>query len=305
MLYGTRDRFDYLECNNCGTLQLLNIPDLSKYYPKDYYSFNSKSIFEDNLLLKAAANRIGKHIIENKSFIGKLLNARKPQVARNFLHLLMDSPFRVDLQSRILDYGSGNGALLYGFKAFGFRNLTGADPFIEKEESKKGLKILKKDISELEPEFDLIILHHSFEHIPDPDHVLSHINRLLSKNGVLIIGLPIVGWGWKVYKTNWFPLDPPRHIFIYNEKSLADLVGRFGMKIIHAKHDLHPFTLPISELYSKDISPGSEVLCDPSALLKFYTVEKLAELEAKRKNHIENNETDQAVFYIVRNQSLP
>ena len=32
--------FRYLECVNCKSLQLTNIPDdLSLYYPKDYYAF--------------------------------------------------------------------------------------------------------------------------------------------------------------------------------------------------------------------------------------------------------------------------
>ena len=42
MMFGTRDEFDYLECSACGTLQIVEIPDLSCYYPRDYYSFVSE-----------------------------------------------------------------------------------------------------------------------------------------------------------------------------------------------------------------------------------------------------------------------
>ena len=39
MMFGTRERFDYVECARCGCLQIRDVPaDLSPYYPADYYS---------------------------------------------------------------------------------------------------------------------------------------------------------------------------------------------------------------------------------------------------------------------------
>ena len=40
MMFGTRERFEYLECARCGTVQLIDVPDLSRYYPEDYYAHN-------------------------------------------------------------------------------------------------------------------------------------------------------------------------------------------------------------------------------------------------------------------------
>ena len=40
MMYGTRDEFEYFECENCGCLQISEIPtNLGDYYPSNYYSF--------------------------------------------------------------------------------------------------------------------------------------------------------------------------------------------------------------------------------------------------------------------------
>ena len=41
---GLKESFNYQLCSNCGTMQLLDVPeDLGKYYPnEDYYSFNLK-----------------------------------------------------------------------------------------------------------------------------------------------------------------------------------------------------------------------------------------------------------------------
>src|SRR5713226_2510545 len=40
MMLGFRDVFQYLECEACGCLQLLNPPrDMAQYYPSDYTAF--------------------------------------------------------------------------------------------------------------------------------------------------------------------------------------------------------------------------------------------------------------------------
>src|ERR1700712_3894904 len=42
MQLGLRETFTYMECGNCGCMQLMDIPEnLGKYYPNEnYYSFN-------------------------------------------------------------------------------------------------------------------------------------------------------------------------------------------------------------------------------------------------------------------------
>ncbi len=38
MLFGTRERFDYLHCRACGALQIRDVPgDLGRHYPPEYY----------------------------------------------------------------------------------------------------------------------------------------------------------------------------------------------------------------------------------------------------------------------------
>ena len=40
MMLGLGDTFQYLHCNNCQCLQLIDIPDdMATYYPENYYSF--------------------------------------------------------------------------------------------------------------------------------------------------------------------------------------------------------------------------------------------------------------------------
>ena len=66
--------------------------------------------------------------------------------------------------------------------------------------------------------FDTIILDNVYEHISDPSLIMDEINRVLNKNGLLIIGVPGVK-GYKADKT---------HIKFYNESELKKSLNNFG-----------------------------------------------------------------------------
>jgi hypothetical protein len=41
MMFGTREKFEYIECNDCGSIQrLTEVSDESRFYPNNYYSFS-------------------------------------------------------------------------------------------------------------------------------------------------------------------------------------------------------------------------------------------------------------------------
>src|SRR4029077_3058389 len=41
MMFGLRDKFEYLECGNCGCVQSMNVPaDMAKYCAANYYCFH-------------------------------------------------------------------------------------------------------------------------------------------------------------------------------------------------------------------------------------------------------------------------
>ena len=73
-MFGFGSEFEYLECSNCGCIQLLNIPpDMAKYYPQDqYYSLSSGEKFTNK---KSLSNTIRKNqsdylLFGKKRFIG-------------------------------------------------------------------------------------------------------------------------------------------------------------------------------------------------------------------------------------------
>src|SRR5882724_2868715 len=118
MMFGLRDQFEYLECGNCGCLQLVNPPaDIAKYYPTDYYSFQEQSGVVTAIRRWLGVSAIGRAFIESVS----------PNHA-------MDSVRRLNLptSARILDVGCGSGKLLRDLYYLRFSNASGVDPFIQR-----------------------------------------------------------------------------------------------------------------------------------------------------------------------------
>lgn len=194
MMFGTREEFDYFECGACGTLQIAEIPDLSRHYPKEYYSFSAldELWFTRKLKSRIAARIAGEYFVNGRNFGGKFISEKKDWINFFYPNSLKKPLLNLNFDSRILDFGCGAGRLLQILRVFGFQNLTGADAFIEKDIFyPNGVKIYKKQLDELNSKFDLIMLHHSFEHLPNPLETLCEILPLLDKNGVCLIRLPL------------------------------------------------------------------------------------------------------------------
>ncbi len=69
-------------------------------------------------------------------------------------------------------------------------------------------------------EFDLILFDHSLEHIADQIGTLKIVRRLLTRDGVCIVRIPIAASDvWKEYDVDWVELDAPRHYFIHTPAS--------------------------------------------------------------------------------------
>jgi SAM-dependent methyltransferase len=71
---------------------------------------------------------------------------------------------------------------------------------------------------------EYIILSHVIEHVPDPAAVIDECFRVLKPEGKLIIHTPnAVSFGHKVFRENYYHLDPPRHLFLFSPRSLSKL----------------------------------------------------------------------------------
>ena len=235
------------------------------------------------------------YAVFNKGLIGKFLFAIS---SKSVLRAL--GKINLTLESRILDIGCGSGALLYSLKNIGFINLLGADPFIKAGFTyPNGLTIQKKSITDIDGEWDLIMFHHSFEHVADPLETLRSAAKLLAGGGVCLLRIPTVSsYAWEHYRTNWIQLDAPRHFYLHSLNSIQLLAEKTGLKLEHVVYDSTVLQFYGSEQYLKDIPyiSGESFAINPRQSI--FTAAQIRAFKKKAKELNRQNRGDQAVFYL-------
>ena len=296
MYFGTRDEFEYMECANCGCLQLLNPPkDFTKYYPKNYFTYQQK--FDSKF--KSFLNRFrDKSAMDEKSFLGDLL--LKTFGAPTYIKRL--KIIDIKMNDKILDVGCGKGILLHKMKESGFKYVLGIDPFIDETIIyKNGLKILKENFFDLNEKFDLIMFNHSFEHMENPLEVLQHSNYLLNEKKYLLVRIPVAdSVAFFKYRENWSSLDAPRHLFLYTKKSIQHLANLSGFKIIRTDYDSRSWQFWGSEQYSRDIPLLAENSYYVNTSKSIFSKKEIDKFEEQTKILNGKGEGDQAEFYLQK-----
>ena len=208
--------YNVVKCKRCGLVYVNPQPDREKlefHYNQNYY----KEWIEKQL---------PKRLRMWKKRIKELKNYRN--------------------KGKLLDIGCGLGTFLYlmkkeGFEVVGTEISKWASEFIKK---KYNIEIFNGTLEEAKfpsESFDIITLWHSLEHIPNPKETLNEINRILKKDGLLLIACP-----------NF-------HNFIV--RILYLLVKRKKLKIFSCNaKELHLFHFSIKTLTLMLISTGFKVL---------------------------------------------
>lgn len=132
---------------------------------------------------------------------------------------------------RLLEVGCGNGRMLRDMQSFGWQ-VYGVD-FDEAAVAKareKGLQVAHGDLhSQRYPDdhFDAIVMSHVIEHVHEPSAILQECHRILKPGGRLVMVTPNSdGLGHRLFGANWRGLEPPRHLHIFNVKTLTRLLDK-------------------------------------------------------------------------------
>jgi len=292
MMFGLRDPFTYLECSQCGCVQLLDIPpDMAKYYPKDYYSFQPHGSLMTFLRHQWSAYAYGR-----KNLLGwivaRLFFANQAMMAVRRANIPKDA--------HILDVGCGSGHLLLDLHHLGFRTVAGVDPYLQHDlVYPRGPTVFKRELSGLQGQYDLIMLHHAYEHMDQPAEVMRHLARLLKPTGKVILRIPIAdSYAWRHYNVNWVNLDAPRHFYLHTRKSIEILASQAGLKIEEVVCEGTAYQFWCSEQYLRDIpltDPRSCTSNSPSVVL---TRMLNREFKAKSDDLNKRQEGDLACFYL-------
>jgi SAM-dependent methyltransferase len=135
------------------------------------------------------------------------------------------------LPVKVLDVGCGDGTFLRclpaGVERFGYEpSLSGRSAL-----AKLGVRQLDPHApaGEHEASFDLITLWQVFEHVDAPDDLLQKLRRFLAPGGTVFISVPNFGsLQAGIFRGRWFHLDPARHLFHYEKKTLEEVCERNG-----------------------------------------------------------------------------
>ena len=280
-MFGLGGTFEYVECNSCGGLFLQEIPEnLGKYYPSNYYSF-------------------GKYVKSNP--LSKLLKRLRFKALKSGVSLRPPDYFdwlaklKVNESSKIADIGCGNGQLLAELSYCGFKSLVGYDPYLKVGEfdDSAGFSLKKIDFFDIEEMYDLVMFHHSFEHLPDPVRCFEKLVEILNPGGEVIIRVPVTdGEVWKKEREYWFQLDAPRHLFIPNTKSMEILAKRFNLEIYNITFDSFECQFWGTELYKRGKTlNGAEIH-------KEFTREELSRFKEQSIQYNKMKIGDQACFFL-------
>jgi SAM-dependent methyltransferase len=301
MYFGHRDEFEYFQCAMCGCLQIARIPDnMAKYYPKEYTAYKlHERIHDSKTILYLKRKKLENSLGINLNPLGVILNLF---ITKGFINYLHPANIRVD--SSILDVGTGHGSRLISLRKKGFTNLTGIDPFIDQDiEYETGVKIYKKYLSEAEGQYDLVMLNHSFEHMPDPLQAMKDIYRLLKPDRTALIRIPVAdSYGWRKYGVNWMAMDPPRHFYLHTRKSISILAEKTGFTIFRVFCDSIALHIAASEEFSKDIPLISPHSYYSNPKKSIFSRKQIRTFKRIAKEANKNDEGDTACFYLVKKQ---
>ncbi len=311
MMFGTREEFEYFQCNSCGCLQIAGIPhDLGQFYPTSYYSLTAPSRNQSSPLRAMLLKQRFRNAVFGRGYkLNQLLSnwIKMPELRVDtvlpVVKVLQQAGIR-NFSARFLDVGCGSGSLwLANLRTMGFRQLFGADPFINSDVNCDGITIFKRQLNEMTGSFDFITFHHSLEHIPDQEAALASACRLLAPNGVILVRIPIVSsYSWRHYRTNWVEMDPPRHLYLHSRESIRFLAEKLGLNLYATICDSLDLEFYGSEQYLRGIPLTAKNSYWLNHDNQIFTQEEIESFKNMARQVNEQDECGRACFFFRKTE---
>ncbi len=257
-----RDLFDYAfatapgrwtlhECGGCGCAYLDPRPSaatLSLAYER-YYTHGSgpaASILArlrqgiQDAYLNARYGTSYPNALPGAQYLAILLPRIRSYLVVSFARHLGDASGG---NTRLLDVGCGNGAFLQCAARLGW-DAEGVDSDAAAVAAARaaGCRAMQGNLNELPFEkarYRHITLNHVIEHVDDPIALLRRCFELLAPGGRLWLETPnLRSFGHQVFGAAWRGLEPPRHLVLFDRRSLSFALARAGFSDIEFR--AHP-----------------------------------------------------------------
>lgn len=174
------------------------------------------------------------HTDSRKTFLDKTYQAVKSFMLNKKIDWIEKE---IEHKGKILDIGAGTGDFLMTAKNRGW-DVFGQEPNSDARDLSAGKGIfLKEKISDLpNGSFDVITLWHVLEHVPNLEDQIMELQRLLKKDGLLVIAVPnFKSYDAQVYTANWAAYDVPRHLYHFSRTSVKKIFSEFSFKVVDEK----------------------------------------------------------------------
>jgi 2-polyprenyl-3-methyl-5-hydroxy-6-metoxy-1,4-benzoquinol methylase len=244
--------FAYARCAGCGLLARGPAPaaaELAGLYPDGYHDW----IEATPRNLDRPVNRLA------IAWFYGVASAARPRWWRAALRPLSARVLSGVLEpyggNRLLDVGCGAGAALELYQRLGWR-VQGVEPDARAaaRARARGLAVHAGTLFELPDaaRFDVVLLSHVLEHVPDPTALLARAAGCLAPGGKIVVRTPNArAVGLALYGSCWFPLDAPRHLCLFDPYTIRRLAQRAGLRAARVATRADPQLLSESRHYAR------------------------------------------------------
>ena len=222
----TINGYRLLRCEACGFVKVHPLPDIAQVEAH----YNTTRTGEEQ-------RRLRKDLVAG-------FTAQRNNPKRDFFHGVLSQVSGILGKPAldILEIGSGFGSFVQFANSRG-HHATGTE--VTKEYAAMSSESLLGRIVHVEGNrytdhfgrgsFDLIYMEHVFEHVLDPEAILTQIMQMLRHGGILFLAVPNMDSLSSRLQGKYWPWGaPPDHLYFYNRSNLSLLLERHGFKVTDA-----------------------------------------------------------------------
>ncbi len=232
-MFNHQTRYDYQRCVACHFVFQHPLPSLEKiaaFYPDEY------CVYEEHSRLRSVSS-IRKSILKKYYGYSHLSTSAFNDLVSPVLKLF-NQKFEVSYtkNGKLLDMGCRNVRYLDGMKKLGWQT-QGVEFNSSAAEVCKlsSLTVHHGDLFSAHFDsntFDVINVSHVIEHVPNPLAFFNELARVLKPKGLLVIKTPnSMALGRKLFNTNWYANDVPRHLCLFSHQNSLLLANSCGLKM--------------------------------------------------------------------------